>query len=87
MKNGFMDWYLIWKRHGEIIKKKRRCTQVGESSSANITVAAAAMNDVPSDGGFDETQFDASFDDPYGVNTELIFEKPRRDAKEFFDLL
>ncbi|GLT46666.1 hypothetical protein SLA2020_204090 [Shorea laevis] len=78
---------LFGKDTEKLLKKKRRCTQVGESSSANITVAAAAMNDVPSDGGFDETQFDASFDDPYGVNTESIFEKPRGDAKEFFDLL
>ncbi|GLT30067.1 hypothetical protein SLA2020_048890 [Shorea laevis] len=35
----------------------------------------------------DATQFDASFDDPYGVSTESIFEEPRGDAKEFFDLL
>ncbi|GLU09814.1 hypothetical protein SLE2022_266540 [Rubroshorea leprosula] len=105
--NGFMDGYLIWKRHGEIIHRKRRCTQVGESSSA---VATAAMNNVPSVDQLrdmlhdaigpnffnnensatrveDATQFDASFDDPYGVSTESIFEEPRGDAKEFFDLL
>ncbi|GKU93033.1 hypothetical protein SLEP1_g6672 [Rubroshorea leprosula] len=35
----------------------------------------------------DATQFDASFDDPYGVSTESIFEELRGDAKEFFDLL
>ncbi|GLT27513.1 hypothetical protein SLA2020_025030 [Shorea laevis] len=35
----------------------------------------------------DATQFDASFDDPYGVSTESIFEEPKGDAKEFFDLL
>ncbi|GLT42258.1 hypothetical protein SLA2020_162700 [Shorea laevis] len=105
--NGFMDGYFIWKRHGEIIHRKWRCTQVGESSSA---VAAAAMNNVPSvdqlrdmihdaigpnffnnensaTGVEDATQFDASFDDPYDVSTESIFEEPRGDAKEFFDLL
>ncbi|GLU15335.1 hypothetical protein SLE2022_318340 [Rubroshorea leprosula] len=105
--NGFMDGYLIWKRHGEIIHRKRRCTQVGESSSA---AATAAMNNVPSVDQLrdmlhdaigpnffnnensatrveDATQFDASFDDPYGVSTESIFEEPRGDAKEFFDLL
>ncbi|GLT99835.1 hypothetical protein SLE2022_172480 [Rubroshorea leprosula] len=105
--NGFMDGYLIWKRHGEIIHRKRRCTQVGESSSA---AATAAMNNVPSVDQLrdmlhdaigpnffnnensatrveDATQFDASFDDPSGVSTESIFEEPRRDAKEFFDLL
>ncbi|GLT28335.1 hypothetical protein SLA2020_032760 [Shorea laevis] len=38
-------------------------------------------------GAKDATQFDASFDDPYGVNTKSIFEEPRGDAKEFFDLL
>ncbi|GLT96616.1 hypothetical protein SLE2022_142250 [Rubroshorea leprosula] len=26
IKNGFMDGYFIWKRHGEIIHRKRRCT-------------------------------------------------------------
>ncbi|GLU09652.1 hypothetical protein SLE2022_265000 [Rubroshorea leprosula] len=105
--NGFMDGYLIWKRHGEIIHRKRRCTQVGESSSA---AATAAMNNVPSVDQLrdmlhdaigpnffnnensatrveDATQFDASFDDPSGVSTESIFEEPRGDAKEFFDLL
>ncbi|GLU11855.1 hypothetical protein SLE2022_285750 [Rubroshorea leprosula] len=105
--NGFMDGYLIWKRHVEIIHRKRRCTQVGESSSA---AATAAMNNVPSVDQLrdmlhdaigpnffnnensatrveDATQFDASFDDPYGVSTESIFEEPRGDAKEFFDLL
>ncbi|GLT41236.1 hypothetical protein SLA2020_153160 [Shorea laevis] len=105
--NGFMDGYFIWKRHGEIIHRKRHCTQVGESSSA---AAATAMNNVPSvdqlrdmlhdaigpnffnnensaTGVEDATQFDASFDDPYGVSTESIFEEPRGDAKEFFDLL
>ncbi|GLT28313.1 hypothetical protein SLA2020_032550 [Shorea laevis] len=35
----------------------------------------------------DATQFDASFDDPYGVSIESIFEEPKGDAKEFFDLL
>ncbi|GLU06573.1 hypothetical protein SLE2022_235970 [Rubroshorea leprosula] len=34
----------------------------------------------------DATQFDASFGDPYDVSTESIFEEPRGDAKEFFDL-
>ncbi|GLT88105.1 hypothetical protein SLE2022_061440 [Rubroshorea leprosula] len=105
--NGFMDGYLIWKRHGEIIHRKRRYTQVGESSSA---AATAAMNNVPSVDQLrdmlhdaigpnffnnensatrveDATQFDARFDDPYGVSTESIFEEPRGDAKEFFDLL
>ncbi|GLT30777.1 hypothetical protein SLA2020_055660 [Shorea laevis] len=107
IRNGFMDGYFIWKRHGEIIHRKWRCTQVGESSSA---AAAAAMNNVLSvdqlkdmlhdamgpnffnnedsaTGVEDATQFDASFDDPYGVSTESIFEEPRGDAKEFFDLL
>ncbi|GLU06523.1 hypothetical protein SLE2022_235510 [Rubroshorea leprosula] len=102
-----MDGYFIWKRHGEIIHRKRHCTQVGESSSA---AAAVAMINVPSvdqlrdmlhaamgpnffnnensaTGVEDATQFDASFDNPYGVSTESIFEEPRGDAKEFFDLL
>ncbi|GLT29577.1 hypothetical protein SLA2020_044340 [Shorea laevis] len=35
----------------------------------------------------DVTQFDASFNDPYGVSIESIFEKPKGDAQEFFDLL
>ncbi|GLT29777.1 hypothetical protein SLA2020_046220 [Shorea laevis] len=105
IKNGFMDGYFIWKRHGEIIHRKWHCTQVGESSS----IVAAAMNNVPSvdqlrdmlhdamgpnffnnensaTGVEDATQFDSSFDDPYGVSTESIFEEPRGDAKEFFDL-
>ncbi|GKV22367.1 hypothetical protein SLEP1_g32247 [Rubroshorea leprosula] len=53
-----MDGYFIWKRHEDIIHKKRRCTQVGESlSAAAVTAAAAAaavtataatMNNVPS---------------------------------------
>ncbi|GLT49759.1 hypothetical protein SLA2020_232930 [Shorea laevis] len=38
-------------------------------------------------GAEDATQFDVSFDDPYGVSIELIFEEPGGDAKEFFDLL
>ncbi|GKV02853.1 hypothetical protein SLEP1_g15237 [Rubroshorea leprosula] len=107
IKNDFMDWYFIWKRHGEIIHRKRHCTQVGESSSA---AAAATMNNVPSVNQFRDmlhdamgpnffnnensatgvegaTQFDASFDDPYGVSTESILEEPRGDAKQFFDLL
>ncbi|GLT87315.1 hypothetical protein SLE2022_054040 [Rubroshorea leprosula] len=109
MKNGFMDRYLIWKRHGEIILRKWHCTQVGESSSA-VTSAATVTNNVPSVdqlkdmlhdargpiffnnensvvGAEHTTQFDASFDDPYGVSIESIFEEPRGDAKEFFDLL
>ncbi|GKV11344.1 hypothetical protein SLEP1_g22608 [Rubroshorea leprosula] len=44
--NGFMDGYFIWKRRGEIIHRKWRCTQVGESSSA--AAATATMNNVPS---------------------------------------
>ncbi|GKV48799.1 hypothetical protein SLEP1_g55591 [Rubroshorea leprosula] len=90
--NGFMDGYFIWKRHGEIIYRKRCCTQVGESSSV-AAAAAAAMNNVPSvdqlkdmlhnamgsnffnnensaTGVKDATQFDASFDDPYGVRCD-----------------
>ncbi|GLT28188.1 hypothetical protein SLA2020_031390 [Shorea laevis] len=38
-------------------------------------------------GAEDVTQFDANFDNPYGVNTKSIFEESRGDAKEFFDLL
>ncbi|GLT29315.1 hypothetical protein SLA2020_041890 [Shorea laevis] len=38
-------------------------------------------------GAEDATQFDASFDDPYSVSTESIFEELRGDAKEFFDLV
>ncbi|GLT33011.1 hypothetical protein SLA2020_076340 [Shorea laevis] len=45
IRNDFMDGYFIWKRHREIIHRKRHCTQVGESSSAT---AVAAMNNVPS---------------------------------------
>ncbi|GLU06532.1 hypothetical protein SLE2022_235580 [Rubroshorea leprosula] len=109
IKNGFMDGYFIWKRHREIIHRKRHCTQVGKSSSV-AAAATAAMNNVPSIdqlrdmlydamgpnffnnensaiGVEDATQFHASFDDRYGVSTESIFEEPRGDAKEFFDLL
>ncbi|GLT25908.1 hypothetical protein SLA2020_010070 [Shorea laevis] len=97
IKNGFMDGCFIWKRHEEIIHRKRRCTQVGELSSV---AAATAINNVPSidqlkdmlhdatgpnfftnensaTGAEDATQFDTSFDDPYGISTESIFEEPR----------
>ncbi|GLT96401.1 hypothetical protein SLE2022_140240 [Rubroshorea leprosula] len=42
-----MDGYLIWKRHREIIHRKRCCTQVGESSSATAA-AVDTVNNVPS---------------------------------------
>ncbi|GKV44638.1 hypothetical protein SLEP1_g51800 [Rubroshorea leprosula] len=103
-----MDGYFIWKRHGEIIHRKRFCTEAGESSSA--AAAAVAMNNIPSvdqlrdmlhdamgpnffnnensaTGVEDATQFHASFDDPYGVSIESIFEELGGDAKKFFDLL
>ncbi|GLT35136.1 hypothetical protein SLA2020_096140 [Shorea laevis] len=104
IRNGFMDGYLIWNKHGEIISRKRCCPQMGESSSA-----AATMNNIPSVDQLrdmlhdamgpnffsnensatvveDAVQFGCGFEDASGVG-ESIFEEPKGDAKEFFDLL
>ncbi|GLT29788.1 hypothetical protein SLA2020_046330 [Shorea laevis] len=88
IKNGFMDGYLIWKRHGEIIHRKRRCTQVGGSSSAAVT-ATNTMNDVPSADQLRDMLHDAMGPNFFNNenSTTPLFEEPRGDAKEFFDLL
>ncbi|GLT27777.1 hypothetical protein SLA2020_027500 [Shorea laevis] len=82
--NGFMDGYFIWKRHREIVHRKWRCTQVGESSSAT---AAAAMNNVPSVDQLRDMLHDAIGPNFFNNENKSIFEEPRGDAKEFFDLL
>ncbi|GLT47935.1 hypothetical protein SLA2020_215880 [Shorea laevis] len=107
IRDGFMDGYFVWNRHGEIICRKQRCSQVGESSSA---AASAAMNNVPDVDQLRDmlhdamgpdffnneniasvaehaTQFNSGFEDTSGGDDESIFEEPRGDAKEFFDLL
>ncbi|GLT26336.1 hypothetical protein SLA2020_014140 [Shorea laevis] len=111
IRDGFMDGYFVWNRHGEIIRRKRRCSQVGESSSAAASAAAsAAMNNVPDVDQLRDmlhdamgpdffnneniasvaehaTQFNSDFEDTSSGDDESIFEEPRGDAKEFFDLL